>query len=118
MRNTTRFALAAIITLCGFTSAFAQLKDAKLNDIKIGSCPAVAGEVDSWIDTEQSRGLVIDSRPFAINQSTGKILFTRGAGRVTVKDMDPFVYEYRISVAQQELVSTAVSDFLKLILPT
>src|SRR6185312_8041370 len=57
------------------------------------------------------------SRPFAINQSTGKLLFTSGPGRVSVAHMNPFVYNYRISVAQQELVSTAVTDFLKLLLP-
>lgn len=112
MKRRTAFTLATILTLCCSGSTLAQ----SLNDVKIGQCQT-APQIKTWTEKEEAHGLVIDSRPFAINQSTGKLLFTRGAGRVSVVHMNPFVYEYRISVAQQELVSTAVSDFLKLILP-
>src|SRR6185503_18302343 len=79
--------------------------------------PTAINDINEQIKTERKKGLVMDARPFAINQSTGKLLFTEGDGRVSVIHMNPFVYDYKISVAQQELVSTAVSDFLKLLLP-
>ena len=103
--------LAVIISLCCVEQGMAQL-----NDVKIGNCPS-KHVIDGWIATEEAKGLVMDARPFAINQSRGKLLFTRGAGRVSVIHMNPFVYNYKISVAQQELVTTALTDFLKLILP-
>ncbi len=112
MKSRSALAFAAILTLycCGPTLA------QTLNDVKIGQCQTAA-QIEAWRKQEETRGLVIDSRPFAINQSTGRLMFNRGAGHVSVLHMNPFVYDYRISVAQQELVSTAVTDFLKLILP-
>lgn len=112
MKSRSAFVFAAILQFCCVGATLAQ----SLNDVKIGKCQSES-QIKTWTEEEEARGLVIDSRPFAINQSTGKVLFTRGAGRVSIVHMNPFVYEYRISVAQQELVSTAVSDFLKLMLP-
>lgn len=112
MKTTILFALAVIMSFCCFRYAAAQA----LNNVRIGNCTNTA-QINTWIDDEVKAGLVMDARPFAINQSQGKLLFTRGAGRVSVIHMNPFVYNYRISVAQQELVSTALTDFLKLILP-
>src|SRR6185503_12647880 len=113
--------LIVILLISGIRSGFAQ----SLNDIKIGHCTSAtvfnagtaANDIDNTIVAERKVGLVMDARPFAVDQSTGKLLFTRGDGRVSVVHMNPFVYDYRISVAQQELVSTALSDFLKLLLP-
>lgn len=124
MKTTLHLLLLTItLTFCS-NSAIAQ----SLNDVKIGGCGAETNgseqtpeeqkkTIKKLIESEQKQGLVLDVRPFAINQSTGKLLFTRGDGRVSVTNMNPFIYNYRISVAQQELVSTALSDFLKLILP-
>lgn len=87
-----------------------------LNTIRIGHC-SDSTTILNWIKTEQKRGLIIDARPFAINQSAGKLNFSGDTGRVSVVNMNPFVYEYKISVTQEELVSTAVTDFVKLLLP-
>lgn len=113
--------LIVAILICCSNSGFAQ----SLNAIKIGQCTSAkkfnnataVAEINETIKDEQKIGLVMDARPFAINQSTGKVLFTSGDGRVSVIHMNPFVYDYKISVAQQELISTALSDFLKLLLP-
>jgi hypothetical protein len=113
MTTRNQLTFAAVLTICCFGLTLAQ---GSLNDVKIGQCGA-SGTIKTWIDSEEARGLVIDSRPFAINQAKGKLLFTRGAGRIAVVHMNPFVYDYKISVAQQELVSTALTDFLKLLLP-
>ena len=125
MKISFQLMFAVIIALCCCNGGVAQ----SLNNIQIGRCsasapPAAVGapaterqRVNDLITTEERRGLVIDSRPFAVNQATGKVLFERGAGHVSVTHMNPFVYTYRISVAQQELVNTAVSDFIKLLLP-
>jgi hypothetical protein len=112
MKNSILLSLAMIVSLCCVKHGTAQ----SLNDVKIGSCQTKTS-IDRWIATEERKGLVMDARPFAINQSKGKLLFTRGDGRVSVIHMNPFVYNYKISVAQQELVTTALTDFLKLILP-
>jgi hypothetical protein len=69
------------------------------------------------VELERKRGLVLDVRPFAINQTTGKLSFGGDIGRVSVINMNPFVYRYDISVAQQELLSSAVGDFLDFLLP-
>jgi hypothetical protein len=111
MTSKYKLTLVILITLFWANHAIAQL-----NDVKIGQCYDTS-QINSWIAGEEKHGLVMDSRPFAINQSTGKLLFTGGTGRVSVVHMNPFVYNYRISVAQQELVSTAISDFVKLLLP-
>ncbi|MDT4894962.1 MAG: hypothetical protein QOH25_39 [Acidobacteriota bacterium] len=87
-----------------------------LNNIKIGQC-GTKEKLESLSEDERSRGLVIDARPFAINQSTGKLSFNGSTGRVTVLHTNPFIYDYQISVAQEELVSTALTDFVKLLLP-
>lgn len=121
MKTTLQLLLLVIALICCSSTGIAQ----SLNDIKIGHCTSVtvfnaataANDIDNTIASERRLGLVMDARPFAINQSTGKLLFTRGDGRVSVVHMNPFVYDYKISVAQQELVSTALSDFLKLLLP-
>jgi hypothetical protein len=108
----TQLPMLMIVLLCCAGSGMAQL-----NDIKIGTCPASTAAVETLVTTEKNKSLVLDARPFAINQATGKLLFTRGGGRVTVVHMNPFIYNYKISVAHQELISTAATDFLKLLLP-
>lgn len=108
--------LAFLILLVLQTFAGSVYAQSPLNDIKIGACSTTATLEDS-IKNEQKRGLVIDARPFAINQSTGKASFNGKTGRVSVVNLNPFIYQYDISVAQQELVSTAVSDFLEILLP-
>ncbi len=121
MKTTLQLLVIILISICCSRAGIAQ----SLDDIKIGHCTAAKDfnektaikEINDQIDKERKKGLVMDARPFAINQSTGKLLFTEGDGRVSVIHMNPFVYDYKISVAQQELVSTAVSDFLKLLLP-
>lgn len=122
MKTTLQLLLIVLVSICCSRTGFAQ----SLDDIKIGHCTSAEKFVDEdtaikainqQIETETKKGLVMDARPFAINQSTGKLLFTDSDGRVSVIHMNPFVYDYKISVAQQELVSTAVSDFLKLLLP-
>jgi hypothetical protein len=121
MKTTLQLYLIVLVSICCSRASVAQ----SLNDIKIGHCTSVtafnaataANDINNTIASERRLGLVMDARPFAINQSTGKLLFTRGDGRVSVVHMNPFVYDYKISVAQQELVSTALSDFLKLLLP-
>ncbi|HKR14527.1 MAG TPA: hypothetical protein VJT15_20845 [Pyrinomonadaceae bacterium] len=102
--------LIAVIVCAG--SGTAQ----ELKTIKIGNCLSET-QIDDAIKLEKAKSLVLDARPFAVNQSTGKLLFPRGDGRVSVVHMNPFVYNYKISVAQQELVSTALTDFLKLLFP-
>jgi hypothetical protein len=87
-----------------------------LNQITITSC-GDPDQIDRSIAAERRRGLVLDAQPFAVNQSTGKVQFNGKTGRVAVINMNPFVYKYRISVAQQELVSSAVSDFISILLP-
>ena len=74
-------------------------------------------EFEALVELERKRGLVLDVRPFAINQATGKLSFNGQTGRVTVVNMNPFVYRYTISVAQQELTNSALSDFLAILLP-
>src|SRR6185369_4987049 len=123
MKTAVHMLLIVLVSICCCRAGFAQ----SLDDIKIGHCtaattafvdkPTAINDINEQIKTERKKGLVMDARPFAINQSTGKLLFTEGDGRVSVIHMNPFVYDYKISVAQQELVSTAVSDFLKLLLP-
>jgi len=123
MKTALHMLLIVLVSICCCRAGFAQ----SLDDIKIGHCtaaktayvdkPTAINDINEQIKTERKKGLVMDARPFAINQSTGKLLFTEGDGRVSVIHMNPFVYDYKISVAQQELVSTAVSDFLKLLLP-
>ena len=123
MKTTLQLLLIVLVSICCSRPGIAQ----SLDDIKIGHCtaattafvdkPTAIKDINDQIDKERKKGLVMDARPFAINQSTGKLLFTAGDGRVSVIHMNPFVYDYTISVAQQELVSTAVSDFLKLLLP-
>ena len=128
MNRSLHVLLIAIALTCCFRTGMAQSVDPKkkpsLNNIRIGHCtsnetfsPTAASDIEKEILDEQKRGLVMDARPFAINQSTGKLLFAMSDARVSVVHMNPFVYDYKISVAQQELVSTALSDFLKLLLP-
>src|SRR5574338_983824 len=112
MKPLMQLVLVALALIWCSTSGLAQT----LNEIRIGACGSAPG-ITNEIAWESSKGLVMDARPFAINQSKGKLLFTGDDGRVSVIHMNPFVYNYKISVAQQELVSTAVNDFLKLILP-
>ncbi|HEX2270509.1 MAG TPA: hypothetical protein VHH35_13275 [Pyrinomonadaceae bacterium] len=110
--KTKQLLLTLIAMLCCAGSGIAQ----ELKNIKIGNCGTEA-QINDVIAEEKTRSLVMDARPFAVNQSTGRLLFPRGDGRVSIVHMNPFVYNYRISVAQQELVSTALTDFLKLLLP-
>ena len=90
-------------------------KESPLNKIRIGACDV--GNLEQLIVAERRRGLVLDVRPFAINQSTGKLQFNGETGHVSVVNMNPFVYRYDISVDQQELVSSALSDFIDILLP-
>lgn len=125
MRNNIRLALLLIATIC--CSDFAGMSahaatpiptpaPTPLNAIKIGQCGNPANLKD-WIEDESKRGLVFDARPFAVNQSTGKTSFSGSNGRISVVHMNPFVYNYRVMVAQQELVTTALTDISKLLLP-
>src|SRR5687767_6391011 len=114
MKSMTQLMLPAILIVCWFNYGFAQddkKEPQSLTEITIKNCSNDA-QIKKWIDAEKKKALVIDARPFAINQSTGESLFTSGTGRVAVVHMNPFLYDYRISVAQQELVSTALTDFL------
>ena len=108
--------LLALLTLSMLPTFVAGNVSAQsLNDIKIGACNYDGFE--SLITNEQKRGLVIDARPFAINQSFGKVSFNGKTGRVSVLNLNPFVYKYTITVTQQELTSSAVTDFLDILLP-
>lgn len=86
-----------------------------LNQMRVGQCDVQ--NLDGLIRDESKRGLVMDARPFAVNQATGKLSFGGSTGRVTVLNMNPFAYSYTITVAQKEMVSTAINDFLKPLLP-
>ncbi len=99
-------------------SPYAEKKQEEppLNKIKIGACDSPGG-VKRLMEKEEKKGLVIDARPFAINQSTGKLTFEGQKGRVTVAHMNPFLYQYNISVTQAELTTSAVTDFLDILLP-
>lgn len=97
-----------------------------LNNIRIDQCnphdPKEGQAFDSrkleeLIKGERKRGLVLDVRRFAINQATGKLNFNGETGRVSVVHTNPFLYEYKISVEQEELVSSALSDFIDILLP-
>jgi len=85
-------------------------------DLKISRCTSLPHDRDARAHAAQE-GLVLDARPFAINQSTGKFSFSGKTAHVTVVNMNPFIYKYKISVAQDELVSTAITDFIKILLP-
>src|SRR5215216_770394 len=114
MRIRLPFALLTLSALQMFGgSVYAQTS---LNDIKIEAC-GVKDKLETLIQNEQKRALVIDVRPFAINQSTGKLSFEGKTGRVSVVNMNPFIYQYTISVTQQELTTSAVTDFLDILLP-
>lgn len=114
MKN-KRFLLLLAVFLCGFTpsSAVAQTP---LNQIRIDQC-APGDPLNTLVENERRIGLVLDARPFSIDQATGKIRFDGKTGRVSVVHMNPFVYQYTISVAQEELVSSALSDFIDILLP-
>lgn len=118
MKNRTILTLLTIVLLHVFAGNLCAQQPPKdpLNEIKIGSC-APTKPLDDLIKAERKRGLVIDVRPFAVDQSTGKLTFNGKTGRVTVVHMNPFVYNYNISVAQQELTTSAVTDFLEILLP-
>lgn len=123
--------LPLAVVFCCVTSgnAVAQKAEATptppppLNAIRIDHCDPPKSKADKTrslddvIRDEEKDGLVLDARPFAVNQSTGKMHFNGKVGRVSVVHMNPFVYRYDISVAQEELVSSAVSDFIDILLP-
>lgn len=115
MRINALLTIFAIVTLC-CVSTEPVLAQRNLNEIRIGQC-GIQDTVFQWIQDEQKDGLVIDARPFAINQTTGISGFNGKTGHVAVVHMNPFVYKYNISVAQQELISTAVTDFIEFLLP-
>jgi len=102
----------SVLPICA-GSVYAQ---ASLNDIKIEACGSKTN-LENLISNEEKRGLVMDARPFAINQSTGKLSFKGKTGRVSVVHTNPFIYRYTISVTQQELKSSAVTDFIEILLP-
>src|SRR5688572_635960 len=76
--------LLAVLTLSVFPmfagSVYAQ---ASLNDIKIEAC-GTEGTLERLITNEEKRSLVIDARPAAVNQSTGRLSFQGKMGRVSV----------------------------------
>jgi hypothetical protein len=113
--NLTLLIIVLLHVFAGSLCAQQPLQD-PLNEIKIGSCTPT-NPLDDLIKAERKRGLVIDVRPFAVNQSTGKLTFNGKTGRVSVVHMNPFIYNYNISIAQQELTSSAVTDFLEILLP-
>lgn len=90
-----------------------------VNKIIVGQCAGGGVETDpeKLRIGEGRHGLVIDARPSAINQSTGKLSFDGNTGRVTVLHMNPFAFSYTLSVEQKELVTTALNNFVKLLLP-
>src|SRR6185369_17423470 len=100
MKTTLQLLLIVLVSICCSRPGIAQ----SLDDIKIGHCtaattpyvdkPTAIKDINDQIDKERKKGLVMDARPFAINQSTGKLLFTEGDGRVSVIHMNPFVYDY------------------------
>jgi hypothetical protein len=113
-KQTLLLLLSFIVVAAGYgetTSAQTELEK-----ITIEHCgdPKV---IDDLINAEKRRGLVLDARPFAINQSMGKFSFSGKTGRVSVTNMNPFVYKYNITVGQQELTSSAITDFIDLLLP-
>lgn len=113
MKSLVLVLFALLMSMCSYNRAIAQ---SSLNDVTIKQC-STRTTINDWIAQEEKKHLVLDARPFAINQSKGKLLYTGKTADVSVVHMNPFVYSYRISVAQQELVSTALSDFLKILLP-
>ena len=64
MKNAILLTLAIIVSFCCVKQGMAQ----SLNDVKIGSCQTKP-TIDGWIATEERKGLVMDARPFASNQS-------------------------------------------------
>jgi hypothetical protein len=124
MKNNLSLVLVAVF-LCCFMSGN-TVGQSLLNNIRIDQCnpydPKDGNGFDfdsltRLIEEERRLGLVLDARPFAINQSTGKLNFNGKTGRVSVVHLNPFLYKYTISVAQEELVSSAVSDFIDILLP-
>lgn len=129
MKHTLALTLLTITLFAGVTATASAQPE--LNKIRIGACDGkpVNGKThteedeadrkafEALVELEKKRGLVLDVRPFAINQATGKLSFNGKTGRVTVVNMNPFVYRYTISVAQQELLNSALSDFLAILLP-
>ena len=113
MKSLVLVLFALLISVCFCNVAIAQ---SSINDVTIKQC-STRTTINGWIEQEQKKHLVIDARPFAINQSKGRLLYTGKTAEVSVVHMNPFVYSYRISVAQQELISTALTDFLKILLP-
>lgn len=115
----------AVVFLCCFMSGN-TVGQSLLNKIRIDQCnphdpkegkPFDSDSLEKLILEERRLGLVLDTRPFAINQSTGKLNFNGKTGRVSVVHLNPFLYTYTISVAQEELVSSALSDFIGILLP-
>jgi len=124
MKNNLSLVLV-VVFLCCFMSGN-TVGQSLLNKIRIDQCnphdPKDGKGFDSdaltrLIEEERRLGLVLDTRPFAINQSTGKLNFNGKTGRVSVVHLNPFLYKYTISVAQEELVSSALSDFIDILLP-
>jgi hypothetical protein len=135
MKNKLALTVLTITLLVGLGAATVSAQSL-LNEMKIGSCIKPKGAdaqkfkadkestktpeeqlFDYLVSLERRRGLVLDARPFAINQATGKLSFSGNEGRVTVVNMNPFAYSYTVSVAQHELVSSALTDFIDLLLP-
>lgn len=124
MKNNLSVVLLAVF-LCCFMSGN-TVGQSLLNKIRIDQCnphdpkenkPFDSDALAKLIEEERRLGLVIDTRPFAINQSTGKLNFNGKTGHVSVVHLNPFLYTYTISVAQEELVSSALSDFINILLP-
>jgi hypothetical protein len=114
-----------VVFLCCF-AAGNTVAQSLLNKIRIDQCNPYDPKDEKAFDSkiledlikgERRRGLVLDVRRFAINQATGRLNFNGETGRVSVVHTNPFLYEYKISVEQEELVSSALSDFIDILLP-
>jgi hypothetical protein len=90
-----------------------------VNQIAVGRCSVanLPSDLNDFVASERRVGLVMDARPFALNQTVGRLAFNGRAGRVTILNMNPFVYNYEITVTQKEIVTTALNDFIGLLLP-
>src|SRR5256714_95238 len=100
MRNHTRtlFAAALLLFPLGAHAAY-------------GQCTAT-----NLISKEEfeKRGIVIDVRPDQINQLSGKSAF-RNEAHITLINMNPFLFSYKLKVAQTEVQDTGFLNFLNLL---
>jgi hypothetical protein len=97
-RNAVKAAAALILLTLSATAALGQCNIANLKD------PAQLAKTS----------LVIDVRPDQINQFRGKTAF-REQAHIFLTNMNPFLFGYRIQVAQTEVQDTGFLNFLNLL---